>query len=80
MNVAKKRTSKEERRGRSPRSSDAVSYTHLDVYKRQHRHDTRYKASKGEGAQTNTEANMEVQETQPTTEMEVATNNTLENQ
>ena len=43
-----------------------------------HRHDTRYKASQGEGAQANTEANMEVRETQPTTEIEVSTNNTLE--
>ena len=42
-----------------------------------HRHDTRYKASQGDGAQANTEVNIEVQETQPTTEMEVATNNTL---
>ena len=45
-----------------------------------HRHDTRYKASQGEGAQANTEANIEVPETQPTTEMEAAINNNLENQ
>ena len=43
-----------------------------------HRHDTRYKASQGESIQTDTEINIEIQETQPTSEMEVATNNNVE--
>ena len=39
-----------------------------------HQHDTRYKASRVEEIQTNTET----PETQPTSEMEVATNNNIE--
>ena len=42
------------------------------------RDSTRYKASRGEDIQTDTEINAEIQETQPTSEMEVATNNNVE--
>ena len=45
-----------------------------------HGHNARHQAKRGEHEQTNTEANMEVQEEQPTTEMEVTTVNTQENQ
>ena len=43
-----------------------------------HKHDTRYKASRVEDIQTGTEINVEIQETQLTSEMEVATNSNVE--
>ena len=45
-----------------------------------HGHKTRHQAKQGERERTDTEVNMEVQEEQPTTEMEVTTDNTQENQ